>query len=273
MKRSICTYSAIPVRASNSEATEMVTQILFGETYEVQEVEGRWAKIRMQTDGYEGWIDSKLVTDIAEEEIDRWNRAEMYILPEAVTFVQKKYGDDGMPLNRPIFLTQGSEIHGLRKTEIPYEGSFLQIFNLNGDFWGIEEKPSDDANELDPVASAMHLMGAPYLWGGRTVMGIDCSGLVQIAFKVCGKQLPRDASQMINLGEEIDIANAQRNDVAFFKNGKGRICHIGICRGEGTIVHSSGMVRIDTLDNQGIFNHERGIYTHQLACIKRMNWE
>lgn len=265
---SICTFAMIPVRANPSEGAEMVTQILFGEAYHVLGIEGRWASIRTVDDDYPGWIDAKLVTEVADSEFAQWTGGSKHVTCTPFSNIEAMEEGNIFPKLVPM----GSVIANAKSVPTLMGGED-HICLMNGHKFVLHEDGAEaDGRPQSPVECAKRLLGAPYLWGGRTAFGIDCSGLVQLAFKVCGVQLPRDASQMVGLGSDVAFGQQRENDVAFFVNDKGRTCHVGLCMADGRIVHASGSVRIDTLDAQGIYNAERTTHTHKLSCIKRL-WD
>lgn len=128
-------------------------------------------------------------------------------------------------------------------------------------------------NDRTLLQTARLFLNTPYLWGGRTFMGIDCSGFTQIVFRAHGIKLLRDAYQQATQGRKIKLADAATNDLAFFSNSEGRVIHVGIVIKEKEslkIIHASGKVRIDLLDDRGIFNTETQSYSHQLHSLKRI---
>lgn len=252
----VCTYGFVPMRAKPSEASEMVSQILFGEGYHILEACGQWARVRTVFDNYEGWVDAKLLQPQEPEVVEAW-AGDAGRRPLAGRFAQVK--PDGAPA--PMLLSAGSEIFGVAD-----DARTAVMCGRRYDVEGLHAAPP----VANPARAALSMIGTPYLWGGRTFFGIDCSGLVQIAFKMCRTPLPRDASEQVLAGCEIPLADAAEGDVAFFQKPSGAVCHVGICMGGGTIVHASGAVRIDLLDEKGIYNLERQQYTHKLLCIKRI---
>ena len=257
MAGSVCINGFIPVRSEASETAQMVTQILFGESYEILHQDEKWAHIRMDYDGYEGWIDAKLIVHLPEMELDSWRKNEAWIVPVP----QVKIVSDADKSTR--ILTGGSEI--------VFNGSNMNSFNINNQEYYLTGTITPAKKTPNIQELAMNYLNTPYLWGGRSFYGIDCSGLVQVVFKMAGYKLPRDASQQIEMGEPVEFAEEARlGDIAFFANEADRIVHVGICIGKNDIIHASGEVRVDKLDHQGIFDAQTKKYTHKLHSIKRI---
>lgn len=258
MMKSICTYGFIPVRKEPAESSEMVTQILFGESYEVLEDGEKWMKIRIDYDNYEGWIDAKLYVPLLQSEVDSWCNADKWTVPGP--FVKIVNGTDQSP-----FIIPGG-------SNICFNGGGMSNFNIGKNEYYLTSNYSQSKKIGTVEEVAMSFYQSPYLWGGRSFYGIDCSGFVQIVNKIIGKVLPRDASQQVELGTVVDfVEEANAGDLAFFDNAEGNITHVGICLGRGEIIHSSGCVKIDRLDHQGIYSQSQRIYTHSLRVIKRLD--
>jgi hypothetical protein len=250
--------SIIPVRLQPSDKSEMVTQILFGESYNILDDLDGWLLICTHFDRYEGWIDRKMSTPADESFFLRLKEYPVMIVDDVAARA------DNVSDKLPAFLVKGSVLPLFKEGCFSMGGS---TYTFNGSVTEIPDYP--DLSKLEK--NALSYINVPYLWGGRTPFGIDCSGFVQIVFRNCGIRLPRDASQQAGLGESISfIYEALPGDLAFFDNSTGAITHVGILLGEGQIIHSSGSVRIDTIDHNGIFNKETGKYTHTLRIIKRV---
>lgn len=239
--------SAVPLRKEPSDRSEMTSQILYGERLHPLETQEKWVMVRNMEDSYEGWIDRKQLIEA--------------IIPETCMIVEPMCQLTNQTGDR-IWLPAGAQI--------PIASSVLQIGGRHFD------APDSvcRASPTDIVQYARQFLGAPYLWGGRTVAGIDCSGYTQTIAKVFGKKIPRDAYQQAEEGTTISfIEECQNGDLAFFDNTEGRITHVGLVvrhKDKTHILHASGMVREDLLDHQGIFNASRGLYTHSLRIIKRI---
>lgn len=232
----------MPIRRDASHKSEQVSQLLFGETAEVLEDNNEWIRIKCRFDSYEGWIEKKVVTRTASISTDAGIAA-------GFARLVRINGES-------LWLSSGCELH---PDLIDKQSATVVTIN-------------PDINISSIAELALQFMGTPYLWGGRTFMGIDCSGLVQVVFKSVGIQLPRDASQQINVGEVVQFpSDAKSGDLAFFDNEEGEITHVGIVLEPGKIIHASGVVRIDKLDHQGIYNEQLGKYSHKLRLIKRVS--
>ncbi len=248
----------MPVRAEASDRAEMVNQLLFGETYEIVDAIRGWKLIRGSFDGYEGFIDEKQHAALADDDFEKYRRQEDLFSPNLITTVQNE--TTGLPL----FLLPGSSLRG-------FQNKTFAVGRMR--FHCAQKLSAPDAlpGREELVDFARRFLNAPYLWGGRSLFGIDCSGLVQVVFKVYGIAMQRDASYQAQQGETLNlITEALPGDLVFFDNEEEVITHVGIVSGEGTILHASGQVREDALDHQGIYDRNLKKYTHRLRLIKRI---
>lgn len=253
----ICHLFQAPVRSEPSDKSEMVTQLLFGETLTILEEKGNWLRISMHFDNYEGWIDrkqSKLLNDDFSEHI---------AVSTQFRLVDK--------INQVTDISTGNAFLIGKGSKLPLtEGQKFRINEINYKCEGhIVEIPKKFIPE-QVLQTAFDYLNTPYLWGGRSITGIDCSGLAQMVYLLNGVALPRDAAKQALEGTAIDFTEeAIPGDLAFFDNEAGAIIHVGIIAGSGQILHASGNVKIDKLDHHGIYNSETASYTHKLRIIKR----
>jgi hypothetical protein len=251
----ICNLSIVPLRETTSDTSEMVNQVLFGETFEVIEKEKEWSKIRLTFDNYEGFIDNKQYTNITEDFFFKLKSEKQYFSGELVDFVT----DDN---NQLTTIPLGSHLP-------LYNNGKLQITPRNYVYEG--EILSEKKTKREISQTAFTYLNTPFLWGGKTPFGIDCSGFTQMVYKLCGHHLLREASEQATQGEVLSfIEESEPGDLAFFDNEEGEIIHVGIILNDYHIIHCHGKVRIDTLDHSGIYNADTHKHTHKLRIIKKM---
>jgi hypothetical protein len=251
----ICLLSHIAGRREGSDKSEMVTQLLFGDAYAVVEVQEKWVKIKTHFDDYDCWISKNQHFEITEKTYGELLSAPLVLSDDLVQVVQE--GSTYLPI------VMGSTLPLFKDGE-------LKIENRTFLFDGKWIEPAD-INKGKILEYAFMYLNAPYLWGGKSPFGIDCSGFTQMVYKLCGYNLPRDAYQQFELGTSHSfVEEAEAGDLAFFDNEAGKIVHVGIVVEPGKIIHASGKVRIDNLDHQGIFNKELNQYTHRLRIIKNL---
>jgi len=249
----ICNLAIIPLRIEASDRSEIVSQVLFGEHFEVLELQKQWARIKLQYDGYEGWIDSKQYQKISESDYNQLSKDAIVLNADLVEYVTASNN-----LLMPIPL--GASLSFLNHSDINVQNFEFEGLRTSG------VKPKSNI-----VQTSYTYLNAPYLWGGKTPFGIDCSGFTQMVYKLNGYHLLRDASQQATQGEALSfIEESEPGDLAFFDNEEGRIIHVGIIMENNYIIHGSGKIRIDRLDHLGIYNAEANKHTHKLRVIKKI---
>jgi hypothetical protein len=259
MNFGICGLSLIPVRREPSEKSEMVTQILYGEHFEVIEYLPGWQHVKLSFDGYEGWIDQKMGTPLTQKEFEKLQKASWAVTSDIFTLVP-------VARDQNLMLVAGSTLPFWR----PYLRQFKldnQVFRLSGNVSTMKFK---DIRHFI-VNQALKYFNAPYLWGGRSPFGIDCSGFTQIIYKTAGIPIPRDATDQVKIGTTLSfVEETKPGDLAFFDDEEGKIVHVGIIWNKNKIIHASGKVRIDNIDQYGIFNIDTKRYTHKLRVMKKI---
>lgn len=254
----IVTLSIVPVRAEPFDRSEMVTQLLYGELVAIEQQKEGWYAIRNVYDNYEGWVDAKQVQPINEAEFHRLNKFDPCFVNDLVEVVQDIETLEAIPV------VMGSMIRNLENNEFVVDGKRYE-------YTGQVRCAGDEVSVREIIEHAMMFLNAPYLWGGKSSFGIDCSGFVQLVFMLSGIYLLRDASQQAGLGEHVSFLDEARpGDLLFFDNPEGEIVHVGIFLQDGEIIHASGKVRIDNIDHQGIYNEGLKRHTHKLRLIRRI---
>jgi hypothetical protein len=248
MRYGICNLGIVPVRLEPSDTSEMVTQVLYGDQFKVLECRKKWSRIRISFDNYVGWIDNKQYLEIDEDTHNNLLQSDFVLAKDLIQYVADK--------NNSLYpIPIGSNLNVLNLLNHTYDGNKINV------------KP----NKSNIVATAFLYLNAPYLWGGKTPFGVDCSGFTQMVYKLNGINLNRDASQQATQGEALSfIEESEPGDLAFFDNAEGEIIHVGIIMENNYIIHAHGKVRIDRLDHSGIYNAERQIHTHKLRVIKKI---
>jgi hypothetical protein len=258
MKTGISFQGFIPIRREPSESSEMVSQVLFGETFEIRESRGAWRLISLDFDGIEGWVGSESINSF--EEADRTEKgpegAPGMVVHPMVELTDRSHGGK-------LILPAGSLLHGQ-----PGKGYTIRGMQFECSTEGAIVIPGSRA---DPEQISEALLSIPRLHGGRSGFGFDAPGLIQFLCRAMGISIPRNCREQAGVGSAINfIHEVRKGDLAFFDNPDGVITHVGMVLGKNRLVHVYDRVRIDKLDQQGIFSTEREGYTHRLRIIKRI---
>ena len=246
MKFGICNISIIPLRKEKSQKSEMTSQLLYGETFEILELSENWSYIKMYFDNYKGWIKNNQYVIVDNKQLKAID--ESRYCSDLVEFVETS--DKKLKT-----IVMGSNVSNVGILNDKFDG------NLS----------NNKRNKVEAVEIALSLINTPYLWGGKSPFGIDCSGFSQLVYKMIGINLPRDAKDQAKIGSTLSfIDESQAGDLAFFHNEEDKIIHVGIILKDNYIIHASGRVRIDRLDQTGIYNNELNTHTHKLRFIKKI---
>lgn len=246
---SLCGLTVIPVRAHHDDTSEIVTQLFFGEFVKIIQTHKQWIKIENLHDNYQGWVNQKQLLPIRTKHINLNSYQNGYQADEEL-IISTPWG------NQKVI--QGSPILSLEKSFT------LDYYN----FTWMDAIPTKSKGGIAQIA--LSYLNAPYLWGGRSKYGIDCSGFTQTVFHQAGHFIHRDASQQVLQGKEVTFEMQKEGDLAFFESEtSGKITHVGIVLSNQRIIHAHGRVRIDRLDEKGIYNEQEKYYSHKLYNLKR----
>ena len=248
MQYGICNLSIVPLRLEPTDTSELVSQVLYGDYFKILEQRKAWSKIRLGFDKYEGWVDTKQYIEITKEQYNLVRHELPILSTDLVEFVQDS--------NNQLYpIPFGASLNGLSILNHTHDGNTV----------------NEQFSKAHVLKTAFTYLNSPYLWGGKTPFGIDCSGFTQMVYKLNGYNLFRDASQQASQGEALSfIEESDPGDLAFFDNAEGQIVHVGIIMPDNFIIHAHGKVRIDRLDHSGIYNVEKRVHTHKLRVIKKI---
>jgi len=253
----ISLLSLIPMRKEPREQAEMVSQLLFGESYEVLAENDGFIQIITEFDRYGGWIDGAMHHPIPADYFNFYRDEEKTVQSALMMSIERRGSS-------PVQILAGSTLPGYnkKKNQLDING---EIYNVRWTFGKFNRIGFDSI-----LKTASFFLNAPYLWGGRSIFGCDCSGFVQVLYKIHGISIERDTYQQVNQGSLVpSLPDARTGDLAFFSNNEGKVIHTGMVISPGEIIHSSGFVHIDRLDEKGIFNLQKQQYSHVLHSIRR----
>jgi len=246
----ICNLAVTPLRANSSDESEIESQLLFGDYVTIIEKGAPWVKVKNHIDGYEGWMDFKQLVYIDEEGFIKGTVNKHPVLTQGILPLEGPYGEiiimfgSSLPFLNNGRITLGHEIYETRAVIDNTKRSAADYFKM--------------------------YLNTPYLWGGKSIFGIDCSGIVQNCFKAIGIDLPRDASEQVFIGKDIKWSDRQIGDLIYFISSNGKITHVGLLVELNQIIHAHGRVRQDCIDEKGIWNNDLEWYSHLFHSIKRV---
>ena len=255
----------VPVRTADNERSEMTTQLLFGEYVKIIEEQEKWLYIENIQDGYQGWIDRKMIVAVSESAFLLSSKMSMTKVcsPYAIIY--------NAALEQKMMIPGGSLLYNLQDDVFEFHDETWILMDENCVLNPFKQTSNKNTRSQFLIDTAIAYLNAPYLWGGKSVFGIDCSGLVQIVNSIVGISLPRDSSQQSQQGKAVaSLAETIAGDLVFFGDAKGKITHVGILKSDTEVIHASAWVKIERIDEQGIISSISGEYTHKLQAIRRV---
>lgn len=247
MQYAICNLGTVALRAEPAHTAEMVSQLLYGETFSILEERSKWSRIRTSFESLEAWIENKQFIKIPEATFEQLKGEDLLLSADLMEFLTA----EGHLIPIPL----GSVLNGIYLFDQHHSGAVTR-----------GNQPKDKI-----VETAFLYLNTPFLWGGKSPMGIDASGFTQMVYKLNGYRISRNAADQARQGESLSfIEESEPGDLAFFDGPDGVINHVGIILKDNYIIHADGKVRLDRIDHSGIYNAEIRRHTHQLRVIKKI---
>ena len=255
MELGICQVVVSPGRAEPADQSEIKAQLVFGDLAKIIEVRNNWTHIEVEKYKYSCWVDTKHFYILDETEYNLIKNEKEVRVADITSSIRNK--------------RNGELTHLVKGCLLPnYKNKTISFGNEEFDFLG-NTNENYELTRDNVVKTSLEYLNSPYLWGGNSPYGIDCSGLTQMTYLLYGIQIPRDACDQAGFGETINLfAEAQPGDMVFFDNTEGVVTHVGVLLPDNKIIHASGHCRIDKIDHQGIFREDWGRYTHKTRIIK-----
>jgi gamma-D-glutamyl-L-lysine dipeptidyl-peptidase len=246
-----------PVLATPTVRGEQVTQLVLGETVAILEQTNEWRRVSLQVDGYDGWVHSGYLLEVEDEAAARW-RSRATAWSESAQ-VRVDTASIPLPLRARVILQSGEVV-------LPDGRRGRAAGNLRE----LTEVQTDARTKAPERWALERFQGSPYVWGGVTPWGVDCSGLVQTTFAARGISLPRNSAQQAGCGESISFDAIRPGDLLFFKSETGNgITHVAFAAEADTLVHST-LACGGTLSESRLPGSRAGRLMERLVVVRRL---